>query len=147
MMQSCRHWWNCRTSPVPLQWRHNECDCVSNHQPHDCLLNRLFRQRSKKTLKLRVTGLCAGNSPVTGEFTAQMVSNAEDALIWWRHHAMCCGVEHSLGGEVWRGTSPGAHFSNMDWLWISNPVPYEVLNEINYPLLRIHHEKLSFWMN
>ena len=23
-----------------LQWRHNGCDGVSNHQPHDCLLNR-----------------------------------------------------------------------------------------------------------
>ena len=33
---------------------------VSNHQPHDCLLNRLFRHRSKKTSKLRVTGLCEG---------------------------------------------------------------------------------------
>ena len=32
-----------------LQWRHHECDSVSNHQPHDCLLNRLFRRRSKKT--------------------------------------------------------------------------------------------------
>ena len=20
----------------PLQWRHNDHDCVSNHQPHDC---------------------------------------------------------------------------------------------------------------
>ena len=37
----------------------------------------LFRCRSKKTLKVRVTGLCAGNSPVTGEFPLQMVSNAE----------------------------------------------------------------------
>ena len=46
-----------------LRWRHNGCDSISNHQPHDCLLNRLFRRRSKKTLKLRVTGLCAGNSP------------------------------------------------------------------------------------
>ena len=35
---------------------HNERDDVSNHQPHDCLLNRLFRRRSKKTSKLRVTG-------------------------------------------------------------------------------------------
>ena len=42
-----------------------------------CLLNRLFRRRSKKTSKLRVTGLCAGNSPGTGEFPAQMASNAE----------------------------------------------------------------------
>ena len=60
-----------------LRWRHNERDGVSNHQPHDCLLNRLFRPRSKKTSKLRVTGLCAGNSPGTGEFPAQMASNAE----------------------------------------------------------------------
>ena len=44
-----------------LLWRHNGHDGVSNHQPHDCLLNRLFRRRSKKTSKLRVTGLCAGD--------------------------------------------------------------------------------------
>ena len=69
-----------------LQWRHNGRDDVSNHQPHDCLLNRLFRRRSKKTSKLRVTGLCAGNSPVTGEFPAQMASSAENVSIWWRHH-------------------------------------------------------------
>ena len=46
-----------------LQWHHNGRDSVSNHQPHDCLLNRLFGRRSKRTWKLRVTGLCAGNSP------------------------------------------------------------------------------------
>ena len=40
-----------------LQWRHNGRDSVSNHQPHGCLLNRLFRRRSKKTSKFRVTGL------------------------------------------------------------------------------------------
>ena len=67
---------------MPLQWRHNGRDGVSNHQPHDCLLNRLFRRRSKKTSKLRVSGLCAGNSPVTGEFPAQMASNAENVSIW-----------------------------------------------------------------
>ena len=49
-------------------------------------LNRLFRRRSKKTSKLRVTGLCAGNSPVAGEFPAQMANNAEIVSIWWRHH-------------------------------------------------------------
>ena len=78
----------CVNEPLPLQWRHNEHDSVSNHQPHDCLLNRLFRRRSKKTSKLRVTGLCAGNSPGTNEFPAQMVSNAESVCIWWRHHAI-----------------------------------------------------------
>ena len=49
------------------QWRHDGRDSVSNNQPHDCLLNRLFRRRSKKTSKLCVTGLCARNSPVAGE--------------------------------------------------------------------------------
>ena len=40
----------------------------------------------RKHKKFRVTGLCAWNSPGTGEFPAQMASNAEDASIWWRHH-------------------------------------------------------------
>ena len=62
-----------------LQWRHNGRGGVSNHQRHDWLLNRLFRRRSKKTPKLRVTGFCAENSPVTG-------SNTENVSIWWRHH-------------------------------------------------------------
>ena len=71
-----------------LLWRHNGRDGVSNQEPHHCLLNRLFGSRSKKISKLRVTGLCAGNSPVTGEFPAQMASNAENASIWWRHHVI-----------------------------------------------------------
>ena len=44
-----------------LQWRHNGCDSVSNHQPHH-KISGLFRRRSKKTSKLHVTGLCAGKS-------------------------------------------------------------------------------------
>ena len=55
---------------LALQWRHNKRDGVSNHLRPECLLNRLFRHRSKKTSKLRVTGLCEGNSPLTGEFPA-----------------------------------------------------------------------------
>ena len=70
---------------VTLRWCHNGRDGVSNHQTHDCLLNRLFRPRSKKTSKLRVTGLCSGNSPETSVFPAQMASNAENVSIWWRH--------------------------------------------------------------
>ena len=69
-----------------LQWRHNGRDGVSNDQTRDCLINRLFRRKSKKTQKLRVTGLCEGNSLVTGEFPAQMASNAENVSIWWRHN-------------------------------------------------------------
>ena len=71
---------------ITLQWRHNERDGVSNHQRLDCLLNRFFRRRSKKTSKLRFTVLCDGNSPVTGEFPAQKASNVENDSIWWRRH-------------------------------------------------------------
>ena len=52
---------------------------ISNHQPHDCLLNHLFGRRSKKTSKLRVTGLCAGihrgpvNSPHKWPVTRKML--------------------------------------------------------------------------
>ena len=73
---------------ISLRWRQNECEDVSNHQPHDCVLNRLFRRRSKKTSKLRVTGLCAGNSPGTGELPAQMASNAEKVSVSGRHHVV-----------------------------------------------------------
>ena len=63
-----------------LLWRHNGHDGVSNHQPHDCLLNHVFRHWSKNTSKLRVTGLRAWNSP------AQRASNAENYSILWRHN-------------------------------------------------------------
>ena len=86
------HWSYCNLALshqcIALQWHHNGHDRVSNHQPHDCLLNRLFRRRSKKTSKLRATGLCAGNSPGTSEFPTQMASNMENVSIWWRHHGV-----------------------------------------------------------
>ena len=87
------------THYTSLQGRHNGHESVSNHQPHDCLLNRLFRHRSKKTSKVRVTGLCEGNSPVTGEFPAQRANNAENDSIWWRHHLesrLCTVVPRKL---------------------------------------------------
>ena len=40
----------------------------------------------RKTSKLRITGLCEGNSPMTGESRAQRASHAENVSIWWRHH-------------------------------------------------------------
>ena len=75
---------------LSLHWRHNGFYGISNHQPHHYLLKLLFRRRSKKTSKLLVTGLCVGNSPVTGEFPAQMASNMEIFPIWWRHHVLEC---------------------------------------------------------
>ena len=88
---------------MSLRWRHNDHAGVSNHQPPGCLLNRLFRRKSKKTSKLRVTGLCAGNSPGTGEFSAQMASYAENVSIWWRHHVTrsCHSASRLLLNTLW----------------------------------------------
>ena len=72
----------CVDNKIALQWRHNEHDGVSNHQRLYNLLNCWFKHRSKKTSTLRVTGLCAGNSPVT----RTKASSAENIIIWWRHH-------------------------------------------------------------
>ena len=93
-----------RCIEVSLQWRHKGHDSVSNHRRFDCLLNRLFRRKSKKTSKLRVTGVFAGNSPVTGEFPTQKASNAENVSIWWRHHAKvtfyCIQQKKNIGHTV-----------------------------------------------
>ena len=90
---------NCyRERSYTLQWRHNDRDGVWNHQPQDCLLKRLFMSISKKTSKFRLTGLCAGNSQVTGEFPAQravmrkmfpfddviMKSSTRSSICYWR---------------------------------------------------------------
>ena len=69
------------TLPVTSQWRHDGHDSVSNHQPHDCLLNRYSGTHQKKhqsSASLTFTG--------TDEFPAQMASNADNVSIWWRHH-------------------------------------------------------------
>ena len=82
-----RKWSWCQIC-CPLQWRHHELDGVSNHQHHDCLFNCLFRRRSKKTSKLRVTGLCAGNSPGTGKCFHFRTSSCRwwyRRLSWWQH--------------------------------------------------------------
>ena len=97
---------------VALQWRHNERDGVSNHQPRDCLLNRLFRYRSKKTPKLRVTGLCEKNSPVTGDFPTQKPVTRKmfpcddvimnDVLQWIRAgiYSLCCVIYDYRGEQM-----------------------------------------------
>ena len=111
-----------RLVDIPLQWRHNGRNTVSNNQPHDCLLNRLFRHRSKKTSKLHVTGLCAGNSPVTGEFPAQMASNAENASMWWRHQLVIYFQLPSLYMQPYRHekTNPSVAMKTKGPRYLSN---------------------------
>ena len=75
-----------------VQWRYNEHDGVSNHRRLDCLINRLFRRRSKKISKIHVTGFCDGNVPITGEFPAQRASNAEHIDVGGECSSMKCEV-------------------------------------------------------
>ena len=71
----------------------------------------IIQAHIKKTSKLRVTDLCAGNSLVIGEFPAQMASNAENVSIWWRHHV------HALNLYMqWSET----HFKNSLWAHTTN---------------------------
>ena len=125
------------TNVLSLRWRHNGRDGVSNHQRLYCLLNCLFRHRSKKTSKLRVTSLCAENSPGTGEFPAQKASNAENVSIWLHYQVVFhCGHDDFmrlhrclLNGIKWgivklpvcyetdiRQVSGNQCNSNKDWL-------------------------------
>ena len=74
-----------------LQWRHNGVKGVSNHQHHACLLNRLFRRRSKKTYKLGVTGICGihrwpPNSPHKGPLK-RMMFPFDDVIMHTLHSA------------------------------------------------------------
>ena len=108
-----------------LQWRHNERDGVSNHQPHDCVLNR-FRRRSKKISKLRVTGLCEGNSPMTGEFPAQRASKCFHLMT---SSLICVTIANMLtiglavNQTKWIKTKP--HRSNVSTLWPSVAIRWQ----------------------
>ena len=90
-------------------------DGVSNHQPHECLFNHLFRRKSKKTSKLRVIGLFVGNSPVTGEFHAQRASDAENVSIWWRHHANAHRHTHKHTQSVVLASFSTPWLNSCDW--------------------------------
>ena len=106
-----------------LQWHYNECNSISNHQRLDCLLNRLFRRRSKKTWKLCVTGLCEGNSLVTGEFPSQRASNTENVSIWWCHHdswdsSSTCNLTHCSLVTPYSHIDLGQHWVKPQWAMI-----------------------------
>ena len=125
-----------------LQWRHNEPNGVSNHQPHECLLNRLCRRRSKKTSKLRAAGPCAGihqwpmNSPHKWPVTRKMFL-FNDVIMWlclmqleW-YFCRRLFISNNLGvpngGLPWgRGTLPCVHksfqptnrqFVDIEYVW------------------------------
>ena len=88
-----------------LLWRHNECDSVSNHQPHDCLLNRHSDVDQRKHQSSALLALCARNSPGpvnsphNGSVTRKMFP-FDDVILWWWFVAqkvyLCVSMSHAF---------------------------------------------------
>ena len=72
--------------PSSLRWRHNERDIFSNHQPHDCLLNRLFRQIKENIKAPRHWPLCGEsvNSPHKWPVTRKMFPFDDVIMYYYR---------------------------------------------------------------
>ena len=111
---------------MALRWHHNDPDGVSNHQPHGCLLNRLFRRRSKKTSKLRVTGLCVGNSPGPvnsphkGPVTRKMFPFDDVIMVaQWRNMASENLVSVGSGNSLLPEGTKVITWTNVDLSWAS----------------------------
>ena len=128
-----------------LQWRHNEHNGVSNQQLYDSLLNSLFMRRSKKTSKLRVTGLCEGNSPVTAEFSAQRASNGENVSFWWRLHEICMVRMKHKRLKSHLLLRPFLHGLTLIPAWISNYFHYKVWNEVKYQFPNLKGCTVEIW--
>ena len=73
-----------------LTWRHNGHDGVSNHQPHDCLLNSFSGADQRKHQSSPSVAFVRGIHRGPANSIAQMASNVENVSIWWRHH----GIDH-----------------------------------------------------
>ena len=87
-------------------------------------LNCLFKHRSKKTSKLRVTGLCG-----------QMASNAENVSIWWRHHEMITVIQFNIAiGFNINGHDILSEYSEINNIWY-----------LSFILLSLHSFKCASW--
>ena len=76
--------WDC----MSLQWRHNEHDGVSNHQPHDCLLYIQAQMKENKHQRDASLAFVMGihrwpvNSPHKGPVTRKMFP-FEDVIVYY----------------------------------------------------------------
>ena len=118
---------------------------MSNHQPHECLLNCLFRRRRKKTSKLRVTGLCVStvNSPHKWPVTRKMFPFGNVIMYFNFIHLAINRTLSMAGYEISENSSiscvfilwwciywvmPNIGFS----IWISNHIHAKLWGVINY---------------
>ena len=101
---------NCHTIKV----RNNERDGVSNHRRLDGLLDCLFRHRSNKIAKLRVTGLCEGNSAVNSPHkepvTRKMFPFDDVIMLWTLQHGYTSTGKRLTKMSQYDSTRPGSHY-------------------------------------
>ena len=65
----------CHRKDESLQWGHHERDGVSNHQPHDCLRNRLFKGQIQENIEASLYW------PLWGESTGdRWIARTKDQL-------------------------------------------------------------------
>ena len=84
-----------------LRWRHNGRDWVSNHQASPLFTQPFIQAQIKENIKApRHWPLCG---EFTGEFPAQMASNAENVSIWWRHHELDGHLTTAKHNATWTG--------------------------------------------
>ena len=130
-----------------LQWRHNDHDGVSNHQPHCCLLNRLFRRKSKKTSKPRATSLCAGNSPGSvnsphkGPVTRKMFS-FDDVIMCRRSH------DWMISLNVWDDHTPWPSMKMSNRFICGSGKMIELPEQLKSHLHALFHkhDSMFFWI-
>ena len=96
-----------------LRWRHSERDGVSNHQPHRCLLNRLFKAQIKENVK------APSHWPLCWKFTSdRWIPSTKGKLLGKCSHLIT---------SSWC-TQGGKHLNEArSWLYIKNYVPIRLL--------------------
>ena len=126
-----------------LRWRHNRRDSVSNHQPHDCLLNRIVRRRSKNTSKLRVTAFVLGihrwpvNSPHKGPVTRKMFPSYD--VTWSRSNQSMPEVHVATCDHITRYWPALTNWGRYNMTAISQPT---LSNAFSF--MKIHKFRLKF---
>ena len=112
--------------------------------------SRLFTQpfiqvEIKENIKaLRHWPLCGGFTG-TGEFPAQMASNAENVSIWWRHHGIRMMVPATAARATWPMT--WGWLWNLLWLPMKEQLPYTegISRRSHYLASRRNYDPSEIW--
>ena len=91
--------------------RHNGRDGASNHQPRDCLLNRLSDADQRKHQSSASLAFVWGihRSPVNSPH--KKASNAENVSVWWRYHEPPLHIsQKKMMDELWFNRNKEAYY-------------------------------------